>query len=267
MEKKFVKFTFKKRLTSMIKVDFRRMFTMPLYYIMVGISLVVPILILVMTTMMEGQVTTDPNTGEQAIMQGFANVWQSIGSINGSVATMSMDLVSMCNINMMFFVVAVLVSLFVSEDFRSGYSKNLFTRRSNKVDYVVSKTLVSFVAGISMIVAYFVGAMIGGKISGLSFELVGINIGNIIMCMLSKIFLVLVFVPIFLVMSVVGKQKTWLSMVGAFAVSMLLFTMIPMISPLDSSIMNVILSLAGGLLFSFGLGSISNIILKKTSLV
>ena len=36
----------------MLKVDFRRMFTTPLFYIMLGISLVVPILILVMTTMM-----------------------------------------------------------------------------------------------------------------------------------------------------------------------------------------------------------------------
>lgn len=43
--------------------------------------------------------------------------------------------------------------------------------------------------------------------------------------------------------------------------------MVPMITPLDSTILNVILCLAGGLLFSFGIGAISNVILKKTSLV
>lgn len=48
---------------------------------------------------------------------------------------------------------------------------------------------------------------------------------------------------------------------------MLLFTMIPMICPLDSTIMNVILALAGGTLFSVGIGAISNLILNKTSLV
>lgn len=46
------------------------------------------------------------------------------------------------NINMLYFFVAVFVCLFVSDDFRSGYAKNLFTVRSKKSDYVISKTLV-----------------------------------------------------------------------------------------------------------------------------
>lgn len=48
---------------------------------------------------------------------------------------------------------------------------------------------------------------------------------------------------------------------------MLLFTIVSMISPLDSTIVNVILNLVGGLLFSVGIGAISKIILNKTSLV
>ncbi|MBQ4535890.1 MAG: hypothetical protein IJA22_03570, partial [Clostridia bacterium] len=59
MNVQFEKNTFKKRLKSMIFVDFRRMFTSPLYYIMLGVSLVIPILILVMTTMMDGTVSTN----------------------------------------------------------------------------------------------------------------------------------------------------------------------------------------------------------------
>lgn len=265
------KYNFKKRLTSMIKVDFRRMFTMPIYYIMVGISIIIPILILVMTTLMAGTESKDHITGEITIMeQIFTNVWQAIGTVSntsGSEQAMTLDLTTMCNINMMFFAVAVLVCIFVSDDFRSGYVKNLFTVRSNKKDYVISKTLVGFVGGVSMILAYFIGAIIGGAIANLSFELINVELINVIFCILSKVILVGVFVPIFLVMSVVGKQKTWLSMIGAFMVSMLLFTMIPMISPLDSTFMNVLLSLAGSLLFSIGIGAISNLILKKTSLV
>lgn len=64
METKFEKQDFGKRLKSMLKVDFRRAFTMPLIYIMAGISLVLPILILVMTTMMSGTVM-DPVTGSR----------------------------------------------------------------------------------------------------------------------------------------------------------------------------------------------------------
>lgn len=262
-----MEFNFRKRLTSMLKVDLRRMFTMPLYYIIVGIALVIPVLILVMTSMMAGTETVDPVTGAVTIMEGFTNVWQAIGSASSANAGMSMDLVSMCNINMMFFGLAVLVCLNISEDFRSGYSKNLFTVRSDKKDYVISKTITGFIGGASMLIFYFIGSMLGGAISSLSFELVDVNLVNIFMCMLSKIFLVLVFVSIAIVMSVASKQRAWLSMILSFGASMLLFTMIPMITPLDSNITNVMLCLIGGIFFSVGIGAISNTVLKKTSLV
>ena len=65
--------TFGKKLKSMLKVDFRRMFTMPLVYIMTGVCLVMPILILVMTTMMSGT-TVDPTTGTETTIEAFTNV-------------------------------------------------------------------------------------------------------------------------------------------------------------------------------------------------
>ena len=70
-----------------------------------------------------------------------------------------------------------------------------------------------------------------------------------------------------LLWSVIAKQRLWLSLVGSLMSSMLLFMMIPMLTPLDSTIMNVILCGAGAVLFSLGLGAVSNIVLKKTSLV
>ena len=118
-----------------------------------------------------------------------------------------------------------------------------------------------------MIIAYFIGALIGGAIAKLSFELIDVNITNIIMSMISKLFLVLIFSSMFLLASVIGKAKTWLSIIVSIGISMLMFTMIPMISPLDSTIINVVLCFVGGLLFSIGLGIISNTILKKTRLV
>ncbi|MDE6585135.1 MAG: ABC transporter permease [Clostridia bacterium] len=248
---------FLKKLKSMLKVDFKRMFTMPLVYIMAGVSFAMPILILVMTTMMGGE-------GEAAA-EGFTNVWQSIGSVSGGA--MGMDLTSMCNINMLYFLVAVLVCVFVADDFRSGYAKNLFTVRSKKVDYVASKSLVTFVGATIMFVAYFIGAMIGGAIAGLPFATEGFGAGGIVACMLSKIFMTAIFVSIGVLLGTVAKQKLWLSILGSFAAGMLLFTMIPMISPLDSSIINVIMCFAGGALFAVGLGAVSNVILNKTSLV
>ena len=267
MEIKFENNSFKKRLKSMLSVDFRRMFTMPLFYIMVGISLVIPILILVMTTMMDGTTSVDPQTGVETTMEGFKNVWQVIGATSSESSAMDMSLTGMCNINMMFFLIAVLVCVFISDDFRSGYAKNLFTVRSKKTDYVISKSIVCFVGGACMLIMFFIGAIIGGAISNLSFSVGSAGADGIIMCMLSKIFLVLIFVSIYQLASIVAKQRLWLSIILSFVIGMLFFTMIPMITPLDSTIINVLLCLVGGSLFGAGFGALSALILNKTDIL
>ena len=257
METKFEKTTFLQRLKTMLKVDFKRMFTMPLVYIMAGVSFALPILILVMTSFMGGE-------GDGAGM--FTNVWQAISSVSGGNA-MAMDLTTMCNMNLMYFMLAVLVCVFTAEDFKSGYAKNLFTVRPKKVDYVFSKSLVCFVGGAIMILAYFIGAMIGGAIGGLPFTVEGVGAGNLAACLFSKIFLVAVFASLFFMFAVIAKQRTWLSVLLSVGVGVFMFMMIPMMTPLNASFLHVILTIAGGAVFAAGLGAISNVILRKTSLV
>lgn len=266
---KFEKSSFGTRLKSMLKVDFRRMFKSRLFYILIACALVIPILMTVMMTMMDGSVSVDPQTGVETVMEGPENTWQSIGTLptEDSETMGGMDVMSMCNINMMFMGAAVFICLFISEDFRSGYAKNLFTVRAKKGDYVVSKTLAGFLCGALMLIAYLIGAMLGGAISGLSFDLGTLTAGNIVMCMLAKIFLMFVFIAIDVLVSVAAKQKAWLCLCGSLAAGMLLFMMVSMMTPLGSTMMNVLLCLAGGALFAFGLGAISNVVLKKTSLV
>ena len=266
-----MKNTFSKRFGSMLKVDFKRLFLSRSFYIIVAACLIAPILILVMTTMMDGSVTVDPNTGVETVMEGFDNVWQIIGTVSGASedasASMDMSITSMCNINMLYFAIAALVCIFVADDFRSGYAKNLFTVRAKKTDYVASKTLVLFVGSAFMMLAFVLGAILGGVFAGVSFEMVGFNVGNLIMSILAKILLCLIFVGIYLCMSVVAKQKLWLSILLSFGVGMFLFNIAPMVSPLNSGILQVILCIAGGAGFAIGMGAISNVVLKKTSLV
>ena len=54
---------------------------------------------------------------------------------------------------------------------------------------------------------------------------------------------------------------------GMYAVDHLDIMMVSMITPLGSTVINVALCAAGGALFAFGLGAISKVVLKKTSLV
>lgn len=121
--------------------------------------------------------------------------------------------------------------------------------------------------GALMLILYFAGAVLGGAISGLSFDLHGLTYANLAMCMLAKIFLMPVFISIFVLVSVAAKQKAWLSICGSLGGGMLLFMMVGMITPLSSTFIHVALCLAVGVLFAIGLGTGSKQILKKTSLV
>ena len=266
MSKKRKKQSFSKRLRSMYRVDSRRMLHTPLLYVMLGIALVMPILILVMTNMAGGMTVTDPNTGAETTMAAFANTWQVIASPSDSM-TMGMDMTAMLGINLIYFMAGVFVCLFTAADFRSGYAKNLFTVRARKTDYVASKTVCGFLAGALMLIAFFVGTILGGKFAGLSFTLGSAGPFGLVCCMLAKIFLMAVFVAIFLLMSVIGKQKNWMSILLSLFAGMLLFMMIPMMTPLDSGAGNVGMCLVGGAIFAAALGAVSNMILKRTSLV
>lgn len=262
-----MKNSFGSRLSSMLKVDFKRVFKSRLFYILLACALLMPILMTVMMAMMDGSVSVDPQTGVETIMHGPENTWQNIGTLPGGEAMGGMDVFAMCNINMVFMIVAVFICLFISDDFRAGFAKNLFTVRAKKGDYVISKTLAGFLCGALMLILYFAGSVLGGAISGLSFDLHGLTTMNLVMCMLAKIFLMPVFISIFVLISVATKQKAWLAICGSLGGGMLLFMMVGMITPLSSTILNVILCLAGGILFAFGLGVASKAVLKKTSLV
>ena len=255
------------RFRSMLKVDFRRMFRSRLFYILLACALIMPLLMTVMMSMMDGSVSVDLQTGVESVIHGPENTWQNIGTLPGAQEMGGMDVFAMCNINMIFMIVAVFICLFISDDFRSGYAKNLFTVRVKKDDYVISKTVAGTLCGALMLILYFVGAMLGGAISGLSFSLHGLTYANLVMCMLAKIFLMPVFISIFVLVSVAAKQKAWLSICGSMGGGMLLFMMVGLITPLSSTLLNVGLCLVGGILFAFGLGIASKAVLKKTSLV
>lgn len=106
-----------------------------------------------------------------------------------------------------------------------------------------------------------------GAIAGLPFVVEGISAINIVMSMLSKIFIVAIFVSIYILASIFAKQKLWLSLILSLAFGMLFFTMIHIITPLNSGFINVILCFFGGLIFSVGVGVGSYYVLKKISLI
>lgn len=278
---KFEKSKFASRMKTMLKVDFLRMFKSRTFYIILATALLVPVVMTVMLVMMDGQESTNPQTGEITIMEGPEYVWESFGTLpttdpapeqteGDAAAAMGgeMDVLAMCNINLVFMGVSVFICLFIAGDFRSGYAKNLFTVRAKKGDYIISKTLAGFVCGALMLILYTVGALVSGLAMGLGFDLVGgLTISNIAFCILAKIMLMLVFVAIFTALAVLCKQRSWLSICLSVGGGMILFMMIPMITPLTATVMHAGICLIAGVLAALVLGLVGKVILQKTSLV
>ena len=246
--------SFGSRLGSMLRLDCKRMLVTPLFWVCLGTAFAIPILVLVMTSMV----------GSEAGGMIFTNTWQIIGSESGALG---MDMTAMMNINLVFFLAAVFICLFTAGDFRSGYTKNLFTVRAKKTDYVASKTILGWLAGVLFLVAFLIGSIAGGTAAGLPFVLGAAGAAGLVMSMLAKSFLMGVFVAIYLVMSVLGKHRAWMSILLSLFGGMLLFLMIPMLTPLDAGVAHVGLCLAGGVIFASALGTVSNLILKTSSLV
>ena len=236
---------------KMLTVDARRMLTQKLFYLMIAGSFVLPILVIVMTTMAGG--------GEL-----FTSAWQAIGSADGG---MSMDLTTICNINMIFFLAAVFACLFTADDFRSGACKNIFSVRAEKSDYVSAKIAVSFVTGSGMLLAYFAGSMLAARIVGLTFVMEGFTAWNLLMCMISKILLMAIFAAIYILMGVIAKRRSWMSLLLSFTVGMFMFMVIPMMTPLDAGLINVVMCLAGAVIFSAVLAKAAGIWLSRTDIL
>ncbi len=260
-------FGFGKRMKSMFLSDGRRLIKSKQFYIIIAVSFLIPVIMTVMMSMMDGSVSVDPQTGVESVMRGPENTWQNIGTLPGAEDMGGSEVFGMCNINMVFMGVAIFVCLFISEDFRSGYAKNIFSVRAKRTEYVISKNIMGFICGTLMVLCYFTGSILGGMIAGLSFDLHGLGAFNIVCCVLAKIFLIPVFVSIFTCISAATKQKTWLGICGSLGGGMLLFMTVSLITPLSSGITNVVLCLVGGIIFSLGLGALSKAILNKTALV
>lgn len=240
---------------AMLSSDLHRMFSQSLLKIFAAISFIVPILVLVMTTGM----------GKDAA--AFTNVWQVIGSVSGTGNAMAMDMLSMCNMNLIYFGIAVFVCLFIGNDFQSGYAKHLFTVRAKRVSYSVSKLICCVLAGTFMILAFFLGAQIGGKAAGLPFAMEGFTSENLIACMLAKVFLLAVFAAIYEFAAIMARHRTWLAILLSLAIGMLLFMLIPMLTPLNAGAVHVMGCLLGGVLFGAVSAVGSGKLLEKMSVV
>jgi len=155
------------------------------------------------------------------------------------------------------------MAIFVAHDYSSGFVKNIFTVHSKKIDYVVSKSAVGVVGGAGMIITYVLGTVLSGLLAGKAFD---VNIGGLILCLMSKLFLMGIFCPLFLGIAIFFKNKLWLTIVFTFLFGMIFYPAAS-IATLSSTVITMFLTLIAGIVGAVAFGTVSNLFLKKRDLV
>ncbi|WP_326974514.1 ABC transporter permease [Caproicibacter sp. BJN0012] len=255
--------TFANRLNSMLKLDFYRLFHTPVFYIMLLIAAIIPAMVLGMSGA-DASGADVGNTIQAAPTIIYTNTWQLIESTGGSAAAANpLDFGGYANINMVFIFAGLLMAIFVAHDYSSGFVKNIFTVHSKKIDYVISKSAVGIFGGAGMIITYLLGTVIAGLITGKAFD---VNLGGLIMCLISKIFLMGIFCALFLGVAVFFRDKLWLTIVFTFLFGMMFYPAAS-VATLNSTGITVLASLMAGIIGAVAIGAVSAFILKKRDLV
>ena len=246
------------RVGAMMRLDFYRLFHTPVFYIMLAISALIPAMLL----------ATSGSTGAESAQSAtpavvYTNAWQLVESTGGSAAGANpLDFGGYANINMVFIFAGLLMAIFISHDYMSGFVKSIFTVHSRKVDYVISKTTIGIFGGVGMILTYLLGTIVAGILAGTSFEA---DVAGLIFCILAKMFLMGAFCSLFLAVSVFFREKLWLTIVFTFLIGMLLYPAAS-VATLGSTVMTAFGCLIAGTVAAVAIGCASTLILTRRDL-
>ena len=201
-EIKFESPAFARRIKGMLGVDFYRLFHTPLFYIFLAISAIIPAMVSAMTMM------PDQN-GNQITL--YSNVWQIIAASKSLYVIET--IADYANMNMVFIFGGIMVSIFIGNDYRSGYVKQLFTTHAKKQDYMISKSLVCAFAMACMCITYLIGGTVGGLLVGYETD---VNVGSLIIAILGKIIMSLGGASLYTFLNVIFRRYFGVSIASSF---------------------------------------------------
>ena len=201
-EIKFESPTFFKRIKGMLGVDFYRLFHTPLFYIFLIIAAIIPAMVSAMTMM------PDQDGNKIAL---YSNVWQIIAASKSLYVIET--IADYANMNMVFIFGGIMVSIFIGNDYRSGYVKQLFTTHAKKQDYMISKSLVCAFAMACMCVTYLIGGVVGGLIAGYKTD---VNVLSLVVAILGKIVMSLGWASLYTFLNIIFRKYFGISVASSF---------------------------------------------------
>ncbi len=191
------------RLRGMLGVDFYRLFHTPLFYIFLAISAIIPAMVSGFTTM--------PDQNGNIMEPIYSNMWQIIAAETPLYVINT--IADYANMNMVFIFGGIMVSIFIGNDYRSGYIKQLFTTHAKKEDYMISKSIVCAFAIICMCVTYLIGGVVGGFVAGYATD---VNITSLVFGILGKIVMSIGWASLYTFLNVIFRRYFGVSIASSF---------------------------------------------------
>lgn len=198
---KFESPSFLKRIKGMIGVDFYRLFHTPMFYIFIIIAAVIPAMVL-------GSSGTDAEGVTTSI---YTNTWLMVAAQKPLYVISNIG--EYANMNMVFIFGGIMVSIFIGNDYKSGYVKQLFTTHAKKQDYMISKTLTGAFSMACMCITYLLGTIGSGMFIGASMD---VKVGSLIIAILGKMVMSLGWASLYTFLNVILRRYFWISIVSSF---------------------------------------------------
>ena len=166
---------------NLLKMDLRRLFHGKMLYIMLAILTVVTCSSVLMV----------PATGNMVALFG---------------ATEKMDfLASNTGIGIIYMILGIMTTMFICNDYSSGFAKNVFSIHANKVDYIISKIVTMMVAAGVLILVFTIEAFI---ITGILGRTMGIeSVLGFILFLYQKWMVAAMFIAISVFVSLLTRNK------------------------------------------------------------
>jgi len=195
--------TFMKRIKGMLGVDLYRLFHTPMFYIFLAIAAIIPAMVSAMTMM--------PDQNGNTMEPLYSNVWQIIAAKEPLYVIRT--IADYANMNMVFIFGGIMVSIFIGNDYRSGYVKQLFTTHAKKQDYMISKSLVCAFAMACMCITYFIGGTVGGLLVGYD---TAVNVGSLIIAIVGKMVMSIGWASLYTFLNIILRRYFGISIASGF---------------------------------------------------
>lgn len=134
-----------RRVNNLLRMDFHRMLHGKAFWVMVGIAIFIPVMMLT-------------QMGDVHDLMAF------IGGGGGASAGFSFG--AGMSLSILTVLTGMLLSIYIGKEYTSGQIKNIITSHANKCDYILSKMIIAFVWTAIFTVVYLLTLFILGTVMG-----------------------------------------------------------------------------------------------------